>query len=506
MAHGDKEFKARGGSSVNRLSLLCPPSNTWNMQRVKLLHLLSILAASLVILSWGLVEAQESQPIDPPPPPTVHQEHIVHIQESTRDSLVVEIRKYSQMISSMRDSLSLAELGLGLELDTEGRAHLENSIHDVTLLIEEIGSELGQLDLEISENRITLLDAEGEGIIINIPENLDEQLSQGLNVLSQLILSELPDSVQFDKDFGEGWQGISFNPFDKKKKEKRKVIKGNIVKVWDRLQVTELEDVRGHVVVVFGDAEVSGRVDGNVVVVFGDLQLTESAEVTGEVVAIGGRLDQDPDAEVADVLVVDPWRSLGTDGPEGFLNPGPLNFLLGQGEFLAMVLFSFLAFGLAPVKRLDRSLDILSRRPLPSLGAGLVASMGLHILAILIMSILVLTLIGIPVALLVAVALVVVGVLSVGLVALALGRQVCQRFSGKCGSTWGSVIIGLIILHFVSFCGGLLGIWSELSGISLLLVVLGTSIKLGAYFFGLGALALGRFGSARSASAPDTSA
>lgn len=453
----------------------------------------------LLTVALGAALAQKPAPIsDPPAPPSLR------LETAERDSLVVEIRRYSRMISSMRDSLSLAELGLGLELDEQDRAQLEQSIQEITGLIEEIGSELGGMDLEIADNKISLLDAQGQGIVINIPENfaenLDESLSQGLNALSRMILSDLPDSVGFFSGKGQGWQSLNLKPFlGKEKPEKRKVIKGNVVKVWDRLQVTAREDVRGHVVVVFGDAEVAGRVDGNVVVVFGDLQLTDSAEVTGRVLTIGGRLDQDPDADVNEVQAYDPWGRLGAKGPGGFLKPGAMNFLLGQGEFLAMLLFGLLTCALVPARRLERAVAGLAARPVASLGTGVLGSMLLHILAITVMAILVLTVIGIPVALLVGVALLALAVMSVVLVALVLGRRICRNFGEGCRSSWLAVVVGLLVLHLLSFLGQTMGLWPPLAGLSTLVAGLGGAVKLGAYFFGLGALALTRFGSARAA-------
>lgn len=488
MYHRRRISTVDGGSLQDRLGVFC-----------------IFCALSLVLLLgliWSDVQAQPPEPKEPPPTPEqapARKDHLIHFEKADRDSLVVEIHRYTEMISAMRDSLSLSELGLGIELAPEDRTKIENSIQDFTLLIEKIGTELGSMDLEIVDNQISLLDAEGEGIVINIPENLDEQLSEGLNVLSKMILSELPDSVQFDSGGQWGWQGVELKPFGRK--EKRKVIKGNIVKVWDRLQVSSKEDVRGHVVVVFGDAEVAGRVDGNVVVVFGDLQLTENAEVTGEVIAIGGRLDQDPDADVADVVVVDPWSRLGSGGPESIFNPGPMNFILGQGEFLAMLLFSVLAFSLSPARRLQNSIKTLVSRPGPSLAAGLLSSFGLHVLALVVMGILVLTVIGIPVALLVGMALVLLGVLSVGLAAQIVGRRICRGVSGNCGSTWVAVILGLVVIHSVSFLGQLLGMWGAFSTVSRILVGIGFFLKALAYLFGLGALVLSRFG-ANGASPP----
>jgi len=163
-----------------------------------------------------------------------------------------------------------------------------------------------------------------------------------------------------------------------------------------------------------------------------------------------------------------------------------------------MMLFSVLAFGLAPAGRLEGSLSVLTSRPWPSLAAGLVGSFGLHLLALVVMAILVLTVIGIPVALLVAVALALLGVLSVGLVALWIGTTLLQRFFGRSSSRPLAVALGLCVLHMVSFLGQLLGVLPALAVFSTPLASLGLAIKAGAYFFGLGALLMGRFGSAQS--------
>ena len=502
MADSRDRVKPSGGSGVNRPGVLCLPETTARHRLAGAALLVFLSAIILVLLAWGQAQGQDSpEPADVPSAPEPAGEP-PRLQDTSRDSLVVMIHRYSQLISAMHDSLSLAELGLGIELDPQDKAKLERSIQGFTRLIEEIGTELGDMDLEIANNQISLLDDQGEGIVINLPENIDDQLSQGLHLVTQMILSELPDSVGFFPGDEDGWRDVTI--LSSRREHERKIIQGNIVKVWDRLQVTEREDVRGDVVVVFGDAEISGRIDGDVVVVFGDLQLTGSAEVTGEVVTIGGRLDQDPDAEVSDVVVVDPWRRLGS-GPEAFFSSGPLSFLLGQGEFLVMLALCILAFSLAPRGRLERSTRLLTGRPLPSLLAGLFGSLGLHFLALLVIAVLVLTVIGIPVALLVGVALVLLGVLSVGLVALVLGRRVCRQFSAGCGSLWGAMTVGLLALHLVSFMGQLLGIWAVFSSLGTLLVILGASIKLAAYFFGLGALVLSRLGSGRDVVPPDSS-
>ncbi len=111
-----------------------------------------------------------------------------------RDSLLLEIRRYSALIGDLRDSLGTDRREI--RLSPEHRARLENSIGELSKVIEQISTELGRMEFEVKDNTISLLDETGQGIVINIPENLDDQLSQGFHALSQIILAEPPDTVR----------------------------------------------------------------------------------------------------------------------------------------------------------------------------------------------------------------------------------------------------------------------------------------------------------------------
>jgi len=174
----------------------------------------------------------------------------VEVESSSRDSLMVEIRRYSRMIGDMRDSLTHG--GGDHDLSHEQRLVIEQNIEEISQVVEQIGVELSELEFEIKDNTISLVNEAGEGIIINIPENLDEHLSEGLEILSQIILSELPDSIDFDRDHGWDWSG--FAPHTPN--APRKIVQGNIIKIGDDLHVPAGDDVRGDVVVVFGNAEI----------------------------------------------------------------------------------------------------------------------------------------------------------------------------------------------------------------------------------------------------------
>jgi hypothetical protein len=412
---------------------------------------------------------------------------------SSRDSLMVEIRRYSHMVSEMRDSLEHG--GGDVHLSDDQRLVIEENISDISEVIEGIGIELSELEFEIRDNTISFVNESGEGIIINIPENLDEHLSEGLEILSQVILSELPDSIDFDQSRGWDWSG--FAPH--KPPPPRKMVHGNIIKVWDDLHVPTSEDVRGEVVVVFGNSEISGRVDGNVVVVFGNLLLDDTAEVTGTVVTVGGRLDKDADAEAGDVVSIDLWPGDMGGSFAGWFGQGILPFLMCQGTFLLTVLFAVIAVVAAPKNRFRNLTETLRKSPGPSLGLGLVTSLVGQLMALVLVGVLVLTVIGIPLALLVVLALVIVAIISVAVCGAALGNRLCPFVGAGCSRPWFNVVLGMSLLHLVSFVGSVTSLSPGLEGIANVLVISGVLIKSLAFLFGLGALIISRFGSRQPA-------
>ena len=448
------------------------------------------LAASLAIADTRVFVTDEGDSIQEDD--SIHFVEIdtgVRIETTSRDSLMVEIRKYSRMVAEMRDSLSQG--GMDIELSDEQREAMEENIENISEVIGTIGVELSQLEFEIRDNTISLVNEAGEGIIINIPENLDEHLSEGLEILSQVILSELPDSIDFDAT--QGWDWSSFAPHAPP--APRKIVHGNVIKVWDDLHVSRHEDIRGDVVVVFGNAEISGRVDGNVVVVFGNLLLDESAEVTSKIVSVGGRLDQDPGAEVGDVVAVDLLPGDRDSGLLGYLGQGILPFLMCQGTFLLTLILAIIAVVAAPQQRFESVMATLRQSPGPSLGVGLVTALVGHLVVAILMVVLILTVIGVPLALLVFLALVIVIIVSVAVCGAALGSRICRMLGTGCSKPWLTVVVGMAVLHLVSFLGSVVSMSDNLGPIADTLVVLGVVIKTLAFLFGLGALVLSRFGS-----------
>lgn len=418
---------------------------------------------------------------------------LAEVRATDRDSLMVEIRRYSRMIESMRDSLSGRNLDISLSEEQEQM--LRRNIEEFSLVIDRIAREVSQLEFEVRDNTISLLNEAGEGIVINIPENLDERLSEGFQVLSEMILNELPDSVDFDA--GQGFDWTNFIP--EPPPPPRKTVQGNIIKVGDDLHILSKEEIRGNVVVVFGDAEVSGKVDGNVVAVGGNLFLDQTAVVTGKIVSIGGRLDQDPEAVAHDVIAVDLWQGRGDYGLAGLFDRGLAAFLVRQGTFLLTVLLAALAILVTPRDRLVNITANLRASPGPALGLGLIGSTIGFFTALLLMAVLVLTVIGVPLALLVFMALLVAIVLAVGVCGAAIGQRLCGFLGQDCRNAWLAVVVGMIGLHLVSFLGSLAALSGSVPALATGLSILGIFIKTVAFLLGLGGIILSRLGTRAAA-------
>lgn len=424
---------------------------------------------------------REAEPVSPESPERPEIEFV----PTERDSLMFEIERYTSRVEALKDSLGFG--GVDVHLDEAHRQRLQQTLNEFTTVIEDIGQELSRLDFEINENRVSLTDEFGEGIIIQIPENFDKQFGQGVEALSRMILKDLPDSAGFE--ITRALDLSALFPSKEKSKPKRKVIQGNVVKISDNVHITDREDLRGSLVVVMGDAMVSGRVDGDVVVVMGSLLLDETAEVTGQAVCILGRLDRDPEAEVGDLVVIDPWPSHG-----GWLEEiapwrgGGAAFLVSQSLFVLVLVVALLVVALTPRDRIERVLSEVRGEPLRSLGVGVLAGIAIHLVVVVLLAVLILTVVGAPLALLLAVGMGLAAALAVAVAGAAIGQNLCRLTSRECPSFVLSVAVGLIVLHLVSLLGGLVGWIAGAESAANLLMLAGLVIKALAFFVGIGAI------------------
>lgn len=455
--------------------------------------LLLLLAALVLAQLVPLPATAATSARDPRQAHVVADAHLAQANATAgRDSLLLEIRKYRTMIRVLSDSLARGRDG---ELTAEQRIMIERNIGDVTRMVEGIGAQLGKLEFAVKDNRISLVDDAGDGIIISIPENLDERVSQGIEALTEAILKELPDSLSTP---GRHHTLADFIPVPRPPKPPRHVIDGNVVRIGHAVAVGPNEDVRGNVVVVFGDCEVAGRVDGNVVTVGGALSLLDEADVRGSVVAIGGRMDAAPGARTGDTVALD-WLDGGLSrghGIGGLLGHRGLTFALAQGMFLLTLLASLLAVAVVPSARREAVLARLQADPARVFGAGALLGLTAPAALVVLTALLVITVIGVPVALLLALAVAVATVLAVAVTGLLVGRRLFSRPQGGAAgrSDALAVTVGLCVLHSVAFLASLLNLLGAPLPAVIAVFVLALSVKAVALALGLGALVMTRLG------------
>jgi len=410
------------------------------------------------------------------------------------------MRQYSRLLNSLRDSLSSAESEGELN-EIRGEELIDQALEELGGAISDLSRELSTLDLTIDDNTISLRDRDGEGIQINIPEDLDEQISRGIESITSAILEELPDTISFEPDDWENWEewdsaedwGRLFTRDEPRRK--RRVTGGNVVKVWDDVLIEADEEIRGDVIVVFGDAVISGRVHGNVINVLGDVELDETSEVTGKVLVVG-RLDQDEDSEVGESVQVfrPPFSSHELGNVQDIFGVGWVSFLIKQLEFILVALLTLLIIAVFPQRRLVTIENALRTLPGQSFGYGLLLTIAGHIALIVLLAVLILTVIGIPVALLLLLAYLGVCLLALAIVALQIGRQACAVLHLPWTQRGVLLLVGLFLLHAVTLLGSIIGLSAVLGPLAFLFGLLGLGVKIFAYIYGVGALAVSRIG------------
>jgi len=420
--------------------------------------------------------------------------------DARRDSLRAEIQRYAEVIQALRDSVTAFDAtGAARE---EQLAEVEAAIASLSAAIGDITSQLSQMQVEVEEGRVSLRDGRGGQVVLDLPPDLGERLSEGLSSISKVVLDELPDTVRIGEDrsgFTWSWGDKGLNIVPVAPPAPQRVLEGGIVKFRDDLEVAADEVVLGDVVVIMGDALVAGHVQGDLVVVLGDAQLADTAVVDGETVTVLGRLDRSNAARLGSVTVVNPGsayipRGLGTGRSDW------LGFWGWQAFFVLVVLLVLLMLAFLPRPRLETVLQTLTRRGGESLGLGLVVALVGHLVLLALGAILVLTVIGIPVALLVLLGVALLDLAAVGVAAMVAGRRICGFLGLGCDRPWREAILGLLALHLPALLAALFGAAGLPVAVAILFAWFGRLVKFIAFCFGLGALVLSRFGTRQTPS------
>jgi hypothetical protein len=414
--------------------------------------------------------------------------------QAQRDSLARQLRKLQVIMADLRQSFGEAREE-SLLVAERHQEIIDLTVQEFGGALAEIRKELAGIEIEIDGNTIELTGEDGDVVAIAIPENLGEQISKGISSVTRVVLDELPDTVRIVTPRGGEWSyeaAVKRPPRAPRFPRHRKFVHGDAVRFRDDMIVGEDEEVLGNVVVVFGDALISGRVDGDVVVVFGDLRLDETAEVTGEIVTVLGRFDRAEEATVGSVVVVDP-RAFDL-GP-GDIVSGWAAFLIRQGFFLVTLLLVLGVVAITPRPRFANVQRALHERSGYAFGLGLVVTLIGYAALVLVGAVLVLTVIGIPLALLLILAVALLSLVAIGAASVPVGSALLRARPSDPDRPFLEIVVGMCVLHLVSFLAALFGGVFGGETVGLLLGALGVGIKALAYLFGIGALALSRLGS-----------
>lgn len=415
------------------------------------------------------------------------------LREALRDSLRLEIQRYNEMIQALRDSLA----GQGREPGEDERwlLEIEAAVSSLGEAIGEITDQLSAMEIEIDAGRFSLRDGQGGRVTVALPPDLGDRISQGIASITRVILDEVPDTVRIgDRQASHIWQW-----HDRATERARtppppeRLIRGDIVKFNDDIEITAGEVVDGDVVAIRGDVRVAGRVRGDLVAILGDVELGDGAEVDGKVVTILGSFRRGQDARVGGLTTIAPGDGLLW---HRFAQPWatwPI-FLAWQALFLLVLGLVLLVLAATPRRRVDAVAAVLHRRAGGSLLLGTILVVLGHAAVIGLCALLVLTVIGIPVAALTLLGLALLDVAAIGVTSLGLGQRLCGVLGLNCQRVLRATTLGLLALHLPALLAALAGVAGLPAAFVMLLVWVSRALKFAALAAGLGALLLSRFG------------
>jgi hypothetical protein len=277
---------------------------------------------------------------------------------------------------------------------------------------------------------------------------------------------------------------------------------GAKVSVLGSVRVDEDERVTDAVVAVLGSADVRGRVEDDVVAVLGNVHLGPHAVVTGSVTSVGGRIDQEPGAQInGDVNEVrlhhEPWRHAGgawlpwmaaRDMFSSWLS------LLGTLLRIAVVMLLTLIVTIAAARPIERISARAGTDPWLSGFIGLLAQVLFVPVLVLTVVFLAISIIGIPLLLLVPFALVALlfGVLM-GFTGVA--RRVGEWAVGPHKGPLVATAVGVAVITAAAIVTRI--VWlipGPIAPLAIALWIIALFVEYLAWTVGLGALLLTRFG------------
>jgi len=225
--------------------------------------------------------------------------------------------------------------------------------------------------------------------------------------------------------------------------------------------VTLRGTVGRNVKVAGGRVEIAGSVDGNVMIRGGEVVLLPTAVVRGNLNYSSDRPAQiAPGARMAGNVTREPYPSRPMPSQRAFRG---FRIAFGVVDFVWMLVLGLVMVAVIP-QGVQTTADTLRRRPVASLGWGLLLLLAIPVVAIALF----VMIIGIPVAILLLVAHILALFVSHAAAGLAIGQGLAARLS-----RYGQVALGIVII-----------------AVATNLPFIGVLLRLLVVAFGLGAVAL----------------
>ncbi|RKZ17709.1 hypothetical protein DRQ53_02655 [bacterium] len=193
----------------------------------------------------------------------------------------------------------LAHLEDGMDPEEIGRIFDDREGLGQVLAI--IGEQLKDMEVDITEDRVRIETGTGGKLSFTVPEELREELSAGMREIGRELNRTLSDSTGGARDWArivDGLPGRIAEGWPERSGRRRKVVAESAFSVGRDFEVGANEIVQGDVLLIGGDAYVSGEVQGSVYVLFGDLLIEEQGLIAEDAISAGGRVLLHDQAEV----------------------------------------------------------------------------------------------------------------------------------------------------------------------------------------------------------------
>jgi hypothetical protein len=275
----------------------------------------------------------------------------------------------------------------------------------------------------------------------------------------------------------------------------KEVIREDIVRIGEDIDVDEDELVTGDVVCIGGDLTIAGTVEGDAVCVGGTMTLDSTAVVKGDAVAVAGKLKSHESAKVKGQSVsvaIGPFaHGIPPLSAAKIIHsrPGtssPFFLLLGLFIFALVIVVLLSAFLPGPTGRLETT----TRRSFWK--SFLIGLLG-EVLIVPFFVLLIISIIGWALIPLAWIALVAAFLFGLTGFSLLLGNIFLARFRTTKAHIVGAAAMGALLVYVLWLVGGIIAFGVHALGV--FVVMLGSLAIWVAWTTGLGAVILTRFGS-----------